>query len=185
MRASQHAMFCYDKAPCSAASAFNHHQFNFRVQMAPVGLACDLRICSAFRCHLSALIRRIRRWLTWRVSSSTDRADLSIWLRVATGRRAAAAAAWWPCMAMRTEASWPRAMVSTEPCEEGTGTGSPRSQCLACCKTWRIQAGGVTPPWGHFPVCCFQSSTFRLLLGAEAAVMTPNGVDFSVLSLQA
>ena len=71
----------------------------------PVGLACDLRICSALTCHLSALMRRMRRWLIRRVSSSTDSADLSIWLSVETGRRAAAAAAWWPCMAIRTDAS--------------------------------------------------------------------------------
>ena len=81
----------------------------------PVGLAV-LRICSALTCQRSVLMRRMRRWLTCWVSSSTDRADLSIWLRVVMGSRAAAAAAWCPCTAMRTDASWPRAIVPTEPC---------------------------------------------------------------------
>ena len=97
----------------------------------PVGLACDLRMCSALTCHLSALIKRMRRWLMSLVSSSTDSADLSIWLSVDTGRRAAAAAAWWPCMAIRTDASWPRAMVSTDPCNSW-------QCCLAGCTPSRV-----------------------------------------------
>ena len=66
----------------------------------------------------SALMQRSSLMLTTSVLTSTDRADLSIWVSVDSGRRAATAAAWCPWLAMRTDASCPLAIVSTELCRQ-------------------------------------------------------------------
>ena len=91
LRRSDQASETTERGACPCASSLNSFVASrshaaLRLQphylvdntCSPVGLACDLRICSAFMCHLSALIRRISRWLTCRVSNSTDSADLSI-----------------------------------------------------------------------------------------------------------
>ena len=95
----------------------------------------------------SALMQRSSLMLTTSVLTSTDRADLSIWVSVDSGRRAATAAAWWPWLAMRTDASCPLAIVSTELYRQQEGqrsAGLQRAQHL-------LVAGRKGGPGAHQP----------------------------------
>lgn len=89
----------------------------------------------------SALMQRSSLMLTTSVLTSTDRADLSIWVSVDSGRRAATAAAWCPWLAMRTDASCPLAIVSTELCRQ-PGIGAQQGCRKANFCMWRGNKGG-------------------------------------------